>query len=349
MMDLNLMSRFFQAADEGDVHSPEADLIASRWVEDTAVVEHKRTSANFVFTVRVGFGRYFLRFNHSSERSVEQLQAELDFLKHLADRGIAVTLPVASRSNRLIETVPTGLGDFHAVLFESLSGEMPVLDDMSQANLQRWGQALACVHTASEGFGMSGHRSTWQDHIQMIRHHFPATEEAAFDELTYIEEHLGQLPLEQRTFGLIHFDFELDNLLWDQKRVGICDFDDCAYYWYEADIAFALRDLFDDRVANIDLTSNRMRAFMQGYRSERELTPEALMRLPLFARLHNLIMCAKLYRSLGSGPDCPEPKWTTSLREKCRRKIGSFNNQFRQEPIRDWLGKQSAKMVEGSP
>jgi len=300
MMSLSLMSRFFETADEGDVHSPLADLIASRWVDDTAAVEHRRSSANFVFTVQSGGSRYFLRFNHSSERTVEQLQAELDYLHHLADRGIAVALPVASYSNRLVETVPTELGDFHAVLFEALPGEHLTFDGMNGADLQRWGRELARVHAVSERFDASS-RSTWQDHIQMVRRLLPGTEEAALGELKYIEEQLEQLPVEPGRFGLIHFDFELDNLLWEGNKVGIVDFDDCAYYWYEADIAFALRDLYDDRVVNIDLTSDRLQAFVQGYQMEHELPPDALARLPLFARLHNLVMCAKLYWSLGAG------------------------------------------------
>jgi len=45
-------------------------------------------------------------------------------------------------------------------------------------------------------------------------------------------------------FGLIHFDFELDNLCWEDALIQMLDFDDCAYHWYAADITYALRDLF---------------------------------------------------------------------------------------------------------
>ncbi len=163
----------------------------------------------------------------------------------------------------------------------------------------------------------------------------PTAEKAALDELGYIEGCLGSLPTETGTFGLIHFDFELDNLLWEGDVPGIIDFDDCAYYWYEADIAFALRDLYDDRVGNIDLASDRLLAFVGGYRMEHELSASMLARLPLFARLHNLIVCAKLHRSLGGGPMHPEQEWATELREVFQKKLRSMCHQFEHEPIRD--------------
>jgi Ser/Thr protein kinase RdoA (MazF antagonist) len=335
MMSLSLMSRFFETADEGDVHSPIADLIASRWVSNDAIVEHWRSSANFVFSVRVDRStRYFLRFNHSSERTVKGLQSEADFLQHLEIQGIRVALPVRSCSGRSIETVSTDLGDFHAMMFDAIPGECRKLDGMDQEGMKRWGQALGSLHRAAQDFGSTS-RPNWKDHLALAQRFLPVTDKAALSELGYIEEQLGTIRDESDAFGLIHFDFELDNLLWQGGVPGIIDFDDCAYYWYEADIAFALRDLFDDRATNVDLTDDRLVAFVAGYRTKRRMTQAALERLPLFVRLHNLIMCAKMYRSLGDRHERPEPRWTTALREKLKAIIERMNRDFEQEPLRE--------------
>jgi Ser/Thr protein kinase RdoA (MazF antagonist) len=332
-MRLSLMSRFFETADEGDVHSPIADLIAARWVERDAVVEHWRSSANFVFSVRVPAGsRYYLRFNHSSERTVEGLHSEAEFLQHVSSQGIRVALSVKSRSGRFIETVATDLGDFHAMMFEAIPGECKKLDEMDQEGMRRWGQALGSLHQAAQGFRSTG-RPTWQEHTEMVRRFFSTTNTAALSELRCIEAQLGAIGDESGGFGLIHFDFELDNIIWQESMPCIIDFDDCAYYWYEADIAFALRDLYDDRASNVDLTDDRLVAFIAGYRTQRELTTAALENLPLFVRLHNLIMCAKLYRALGDGPLRPEPDWTSALRKKLKAIIERMNRDSEQEPI----------------
>lgn len=337
MMSLSLMSSFFETADEGDVHSPIADLIASRWVDSDAIVEHWRSSANFVFSIRVdGRTRCFLRFNHSSERTVEGLHSEVDLLQHLKSKGIRIALPVKSYSGRFIETVSTEQGDFHAMMFEAISGEYKKLDEMDREDMWRWGEALGGLHRATQDF-RSADRPTWQEHTALVRRLFPTTNEAALSEMDYIEAQLGTIGEGPTGFGLIHFDFELDNLLWQGSIPAIIDFDDCAYYWYEADIAFALRDLYDDRASKVDPTDDRLVAFVAGYRTQREITAIMLERLPLFARLHNLIMCAKLYWSLGDGPLHPEPGWTTELRKRLAKIIECMNTQFRQEPVRSML------------
>jgi len=86
-------------------------------------------------------------------------------------------------------------------------------------------------------------------------------ETAVRRELGQIALSLGALPASPATSGLIHFDFELDNLVWRGEAVGILDFDDCAHYWYAADIAFALRDLFD---GGADLDHRSFREFVGG-------------------------------------------------------------------------------------
>ncbi len=333
-MRLSLMSRFFETADEGDVHSPVADLIASRWGENNAIVEHWRSSANFVFSVRTETGsRYYLRFNHSSERDIDTLASEIDYLHYLLGEGIRVAVPVKSSSGRFIETVSTELGDFHAIMFEAFPGKYRKLEEMDGEGMRGWGQALGSLHQAAQGFG-STRRPTWKDHMALARRFLPVTDKAALSELGFIEAQLGAFGEEPGGFGLIHFDFELDNLLWQGDIPGIIDFDDCAYYWYEADVAFALRDLYDDRASKVDLIDDRLGAFIAGYRTQRTLTQAALERLPLFVRLHNLIMCAKLYRSLGDGPERPEPGWTTELRGKLKAIIDRMKREFEHEPLR---------------
>lgn len=333
-MRLSLMSRFFETADEGDVHSPIADLIAARWVKQDAVVEHWRSSANFVFSVRMATGlRYFLRFNHSSERTIDALKSEKDYLYHLAGKKIRAALPVKSSSGRFIETVSTELGDFHAMMFEAFPGECRKLIEMDEEGMGRWGQALGSLHRATQDFGSTG-RPNWKDHMVLARRFLPVTDKAALSELDFIEMQLEAFGEEPGVFGLIHFDFELDNLVWQGGVPGIIDFDDCAYYWYDADIAFALRDLYDDRASKVDLIDDRLVAFVAGYRTQRKLAQAALERLPLFVRLHNLIMCAKLYRSLGDGPERPEPGWATELRGKLTAIIDRMNREFEHEPLR---------------
>ena len=83
---------------------------------------------------------------------------------------------------------------------------------------------------------------------------------------------------------------------------------------------------------------------MRGYRKQHELSCSALRRLPIVGRLEDLILCAKLYWSLGDGPRRREPEWTTALRERLRATLSIKRQQFEQEPIRAIYVKRNTEM-----
>ena len=139
-------------------------------------------------------------------------------------------------------------------------------------------------------------------------------------------------------FGLVHFDFEMDNVLWaDDGRLGIIDFDDAAYYPFVADIALALRDLYDDAIAHIDLADERLQTFVAGYRQAKSLSDEALRQLPLFARLGNLTVFARQIWALGDGPEREEPQWTAQLRQALAADHARSRHDFAENPLRLFL------------
>src|SRR2546430_7254258 len=80
--------------------------------------------------------------------------------------------------------------------------------------------------------------------------------QAEFDHLTSF---LSALTVTETNSGLIHGDFELDNLFWQDDTIALLDFDDCSYSWYVADVAFALRDLFATGVDQSFFFSSRRR------------------------------------------------------------------------------------------
>ena len=110
MMKLSLMKRFFDTVD-GEWHSPLIDQIAAPWVNGSADVRMLRASANFVCVFRTPAGRFFLRFNHDSERSAEFISGELDAVQHIIAGGVRAARPLPSRVGRLVESVETAIGN----------------------------------------------------------------------------------------------------------------------------------------------------------------------------------------------------------------------------------------------
>ncbi len=331
MMKLALMTAFFESVD-GNGCSPIAAEIAGRWFRSPTSVSCLRASANFVFEVQNADGRYILRFNSAGERQPEAIAAELRFTGRLAGRDLRVAEPVAARSGLLVETIPTELGTFHAVMFEALSGRQLELEQLDGAGLERWGRTLGELHNASRGYE-AGQRPSWSDHIAFARTEIASAEELLHAELHEVGERLQGLAAGPEDFGLIHYDFELDNLLWQGDEIGVVDFDDCAHYWFVADIAYALRDLFDDRAEQVDLGDRRLGSFVTGYRSARPLGDEQLGLIPLLLRLHNLVSFARLSRSLGGGPPPDEPEWAAGLRGKLAGKLNAYRQSVADHPL----------------
>jgi Ser/Thr protein kinase RdoA (MazF antagonist) len=326
MMKLSLMQAVVDTLND-TYTSPIADTIVAAWAHDHDSARYFRASANFVFVFKHAGQSYILRFTHADERSADAIQAELAYLQHLATHGVPVALPIRSLSGSLVESIATSLGVFHAAVFERLPGRQFDVGDLSLTQFTRWGSALGALHQVAEGYAGAG-RPTMHDHLRMLSQQLPAHEDAARRMLALLERQVAALPTSEQTFGLIHYDFELDNLLWSDQRVSIVDFDDCAGYWFVADIAFALRDLFDDQAEQIDVADARFQAFMAGYREMRSMTDAELRHLPLFLRIHNLVSFAKVLRAADIDNAHAAPAWVVDLQAKLVRIAQTYRDSF---------------------
>ena len=242
----------------------------------------------------------------------------------MAEEGLAVVRPVRSHNERFVETVATDWGTFHAVVFDALEGTQFEFDELDDAGFQAWGAALGQLHATIRRYPSSvpSARPTLQDHLAQAKHLLPQDVPAVRDELHRLESSLDTLPLDRDTYGLIHFDFELDNLIWQGRTAQMLDFDDCSRGWYAADIAFALRDLFD---AGADLHAPGGRAFLRGYAVHMPLADEQIARIPLFLRLVRLIQFARITRALDITKDPGQPDWLSGLIDKLEDRMNAYS------------------------
>ena len=326
MMKLSLMQALEDTLSES-YQSDIANQIIAAWPHDRGTVQYFRASANFVFVFCSNGQPFILRFTHASERSADAIRAELGYLQYLATHGVPVALPVQSLSGQYVETITTPLGVVHAVVFERLAGEQFETGNLSLEQFTRWGDALGRLHLAAQGYTTSS-RSTIDNHLAYIEQHLPPHEHAARDIHARLHHQVAELPRSEQTFGLVHYDFELDNLLWNGDQIAIVDFDDCAYYWFVADIAFALRDLFDDQAANITIDNERFQAFLSGYCTIRPIARDELLHLPLFLRIHNLVSFVKLLQAADASNEPNMPEWVARLQAKLVQKAQRYRDSF---------------------
>lgn len=324
MMKLSTMLKVASTVDT-EWRSPLAEKILERWGYDEGSVYAFRYSANFIFICKRNKQTYFLRFNEESEKNVEALEEEMKLLNTLAGLSLPIARPVASLTGKEVEAVETEYGTYYASVFEALPGKQYEMEELELHQFVKWGSALGKLHESMKKLdGISlVNRKTWRDHLHEVEQILSNQEIAAKKELQILISWAENLPVTKDNFGIVHYDFELDNLRWEGDQIGMLDFDDCSCYWYVADIAFALRDLDEKKMANANFAN-----FIKGYKSKTSLNDQLLEQLPMFQRLHNLTVFAKLLRSVDIQNASEHPEWMTDLRGKLVKKIDDLRKSF---------------------
>lgn len=333
-MKLSLMWRVLNTLDE-NWSLPLAEAILQDWRYDPGTIRFVRASANFVAKFQSGGKPYFLRFNECDERSRDAIEAEARLVAWLGEKGLRVAAPVLSKAGRYVETVETDLGHFNAVVFTGLEGPHIELEEMSLSHLHTWGAALGELHSAMKSYcdPSLAMRASWREHLELTRPYIDRGDALLLAEWGEIADWVTTLPANPDDFGMIHFDFESDNLCWKDDRVGILDFDDCAHYWYVADIAYALRDLFKvgtgfSVYGPIDYEDERLKSFLAGYRESTAINEELLSQLSMFLRLHGLYFYGRITRALDLPKGKELPAWLERLNAKLHSSLEAYRESL---------------------
>lgn len=141
-------------------------------------------------------------------------------------------------------------------------------------------------------------------------------EELALQELREITNWLQSLSTAKDVFGLIHYDFQLDNLFFEEDKdpyFSVIDFDDAMYHWYALDLVTALDDFIVDDNPQSKLL---VHSFLKGYRTKMALENDVVAQFPQFQRYANLYKYARLLKSLDYGEINDTPPWFNNLKVK---------------------------------
>ncbi|MCT8140518.1 phosphotransferase [Anaerobacillus sp. CMMVII] len=272
MMKLSTMKKVMDTVDS-EWRSPLGELILEKWGYDEGTVFILRASANFIFVFKKDGKQYYLRFNDSCERDLSTIEAELNIVQYLGSKCLHVAQPIKSLNGEYIETVKTEIGTFYAVVFEAIKGKHYDFEEITSDQAYLWGKSLGALHEnlkqLPEEYKIN--RPSWRENLLKVKEILPSNETVAKKELERIVKWAEGLNISKENFGIIHYDFELDNLVFAESTIGMLDFDDSSLNWYVADIVYALRDAGDFNIKHSIITN-----FIQGYESETLLDMQIL-------------------------------------------------------------------------
>jgi Ser/Thr protein kinase RdoA (MazF antagonist) len=296
-----------------------AEMLVKHWnydEESLDMFKHYRISSNAIYPFKYEGKTQLLRFAPVAEKREKNLIAELAFIRFLRDNQYGVLEAVASKQGAELIEVRTPWGEYYASVFRRVAGVQLHRTELSDPILFAYGQALGRLHRLSSQYEpVEAVRWSYCDALDWMEqqlNHYP-DESAAREEARLLRNYFADLPQSPDNYGLVHYDFEYDNVFYDEESMSchVIDFDDAMYHWYAMDIERALNSLQD--CVEMDEYEHKKQLFLDGYRTEFELPDNLDSILLACNRFASLYGYTRILRSTAERWE-HEPDWMIQLR-----------------------------------
>jgi Ser/Thr protein kinase RdoA (MazF antagonist) len=296
-----------------------ATMIVNHWEYDPSslgMFDYFRISANASYPFMYSGKVHILRFCPISEREMDQIRAEILFCQYLRSQGYSSVDFVTSKRGEYLERIETPWGAYYASVTKQVSGKK--LDDLELTDTICWklGKALGELHSLSKTYTGSNYRR-WNhdDVLTWIRNELKKLpqEEKAIKEVDILRDEMARIAINEESYGLIHFDFETDNVFFDadKDKINVIDFDDSMFNWYRLDIEQTL-DSINEKAHGYEYAAFR-KALIEGYKSVVPFDDIELANFPVFRRFINLFGYTRIKRAMRETWDY-EPQWMMDMR-----------------------------------
>ncbi|GIN87137.1 hypothetical protein J6TS2_35230 [Heyndrickxia sporothermodurans] len=298
-----------------------AEMLLKNWEYDKESMDmfkFYRISSNAIYPFQFQGKTRLLRFSPTSEKRRDQILAELEFISYLRSGQYEALETVFSKKGEELVEAQTPWGVYYASVFRCVPGVQINGTDLSDRIIFSYGKALGKLHRLSSQYQPSNYkRWSYRDVLNWIHDRLLdlADEGLALKETQLLQAYFDSIPITKSNFGLVHYDFEYDNVFYDEisKACYVIDFDDAMYHWYVMDIEKALDSLQD--CIPPKMLEQKTSCFMDGYRSEYAVSEEMMSLIPACRRFNNLYGYVRILKSIEEKWD-NEPEWLEGLREK---------------------------------
>ena len=229
-----------------------AKLALENWEHDADTLDeylkYFRISSNAVYPFALKGRRHFLRLSPVEEKQRENLIGELEFLQYLQKAGYGAMKPVASKTGEMLLTLDTEWGAYYAAVFEGVAGISVEDTDYREEIMLAYGKALGQLHKLSLEYQPDIKKWTYTDVLEWIKEVLEENQkqcpekysvlEKMLNEAEAVKQELAKLEQSKENFGLVHYDFEPDNVFYneDDGSCWVIDFEDGMYHFFLVDL-----------------------------------------------------------------------------------------------------------------
>jgi len=287
-----------------------------------AYLKYFRISSNAIYPFK-GYGkRCFLRLAPVEEKNIQNLRGELEFLQYLQKNDYHSMRPIASKGGEVLVRLDTEWGQYYASVFEGVPGKAIEDTGYSEEVMLAYGKALGRLHLLSMEYEPACRKWSYEDALVWIRkilltNHAP---EHMLQKADKVEQELAVLEQNTETYGLIHYDFEPDNVFYVEcsGECHVIDFEDGMYHFYLMDVEQVLDALAGELTGEaLNLARSN---FLKGYQSEKDLPSDYERYLPIMAGFRNLYSYARLINCIAEEVK-NAPEWMENLRGKLQERL----------------------------
>ena len=276
---------------DGFDHLAVPSFIATHWHASPDTAAFISAAYNIIYRFEANGAGYYLRICHPILHSIEDANATLAYLQHLAENGAPVNVPVKSVNGLYIEPLKD---DFYAQVVTEAPGEEIGLIHTDLRVYAAWGNSLGKLHRAAASFQPPQGTSypTVQRFWENVRETAMRQDEVLREAFLRVDTWLKTLSLED-DYGLCHGDYRPGNVIWDAENflAVTVDFDEPNTHWFISDVVRALLEFHDRPLAE---RQAYRKAFLRGYCEARELDDEWLEKwvpqMTDFAQMRGLLM-----------------------------------------------------------
>lgn len=293
---------------------------------------HFRISSNAVYPFRSADKREirFLRLSPIVEKPFAQVEAEIHLTRWLLENGFPVMKPVRMNTGKYAEILDTQWGQYTVSCYAKVEG-VSLEDAAGDLTLVRgYGVLLGRLHKMMTEYPDAGKHRSYRDLLDEIGERLQKYQapDVVVREYKEVSGQLTKVSVNRDTYGVVHYDFEPDNVFYDSKsgKFSVIDLDDAIQCWYALDIVRALDGLGD--VVETENLQQAERIFLNGYSSEKLLSQEQIQSFSWMRRLVHLQEYATLLHVL-SEPVEEMPEWMVLLIQKLKYKRQQLENEMR--------------------
>ncbi|MHA6481701.1 phosphotransferase enzyme family protein [Paenibacillus sp. strain BS8-2] len=267
-----------------------------------------------------------LRIAYLCDRSFEDIQGEVEYIRYLFEHGGSVSDVVASWKGALVEEIAYNDHIFFVCLFEKAKGTMLADNHYRYREgvpiteyYYNCGKVLGKLHQISKGYTPVRPRYSLFDKYnpEYIGKLIPDSLYLLKEKLLQLIQTLEGMNRNRENFGMVHFDYNDGNYAIDMDtgQITVFDFDNSCHCWYMFDLA----GLWLQGVGWVQFESDadKRKTFMDhyfdtvlaGYRSETTLEDSMLEQLPLFIQaniMENIVDAFEVMQNNGEEPLCDE-------------------------------------------